>query len=180
MMIRKLVPTLLILLLTAGIAARAAVQSGQKVSDFVLADTEANVYRLSDFVKQGPVLIQFACMLCQACPRELPHLEKIQEVYGDKGLRVFVIFREGRAMVEPYAKRRQSSVPFLLDSDRAVAKRFGIDSDPTTILIGKNGKVASVNYGYNWRYINPLSEKVASLLKVSKEVIIKTPPTKVG
>ncbi len=157
-----------------------AVQRGQKAPDFVLADTEGNVYRLSELVKQGPVLIQFACMICSACPRELPYVEKIQEAYGGKGLKVFVVFREGRAMVEPYARRRQSSVPFLLDSDRAVAKRFGVDTDPTVVLIGKDGKVAHVSYGYSWRNVNPLSEKVASLLKVSAEVIVKTPPVKVG
>jgi peroxiredoxin len=181
MTMRRLVPIAFMLFLTAMATANTGnLQPGQKVSDFALTDTEGNVYRLSDLTKQGPVLIQFACMICNACPRELPYMEKIQEAYQDKGLKVLAIFREGRAMVEPYAKRRQSSVPFLLDSDRAVAKRLGVDVDPTVVLIGKNGKVASVCLGYSWRNVNPLSEKVATLLKVSNEVIIKTPPTRVG
>lgn len=170
-----------VLLLTAAATADAPlVQPGQKAPDFVLTDTEGNVYRLSELTKQGPVLLQFACMMCNACPRELPYVERIQEAYKDKGIRAFVIFREGRAMVEPYAKRRQSPLPFLLDSDRAVAKRFGVDIDPTVILIGKNGKVVSVSLGFNWRNVNPLSERVAALLNVSKEIIVKSPPMRVG
>jgi peroxiredoxin len=170
-----------VLLLTAAATADAPLlQPGQKAPDFVLTDTEGNIYRLSELTRQGPVLLQFACLMCDACPKELPYVERIQEAYKDKGLKAFVIFREGRAMVEPYAKRRQSPLPFLLDSDRAAAKRFGVDTNPTVILVSKDGKVISVSLGFNWRNVNPLSEKVAALLNASKEIIIKSPPVRVG
>ena len=60
---------------------------GQPVAEIALPDLEGKTVRLSDF-RGEVVLVNFWATWCPPCVEEMPSLQKLQEVLGDKGLRV--------------------------------------------------------------------------------------------
>jgi len=50
-------------------------------------------------------------------------------------------------MLDEYLKQKPVSFPVLVDKDNALAQKFKIESFPTTVLIGADGKIRQVEEG---------------------------------
>lgn len=137
---------------------------GTRAQDFVTKDVNGNRMALSDF-KGRAVLLDFWASWCLPCRKSSPHVKALYAAYKDKGLAVIGIADDERT---PDAWRKaiiQDSVdvwPNVLDgnipresegnssssskSDGGaphpdILKKYGIDSLPTKILIGRDGVI---------------------------------------
>lgn len=121
--------------------------------DFSLRDLDGNSVRLGDHLGRSVILIDFWATWCVPCVKELAHFQRFHEAYADRGLLVLAITVDGPesvAMVRPFARRYKYTFPVLLDTDSRVLALYNPRVVmPYTVLIGRDGEIATVHQGYS-------------------------------
>jgi len=99
--------------------------------------------RLADFAG-WPVLVNLWATWCGPCIEEMPSLGRLQaQLGGDLAILAISEDRSGAAAVEPFLARVPvGDLAVYLDATDAAIKAFGVQGLPTTLLIGRDGKVA--------------------------------------
>ena len=66
------------------------------------------------------------------------------------GLKLFAVnLREDREKVEAFLKKKELKLPVLFDKEGQVAKQYGVQGIPQTVLIGKDGTIKKIWIGYD-------------------------------
>lgn len=139
---------LLALLLATG-PARAGVQADAPAPDFTLRQHGGGALRLGE-QRGRVVLVNFWASWCGPCRLELPQLNRLHDAYRGAGLVLLgVNVDEDPAAAAAVARRQGLRFPVLLDSDKAVVRRWDLGSMPATVLIDRDGRVRHVHRG--WR-----------------------------
>ena len=123
-----------------------------------------------DGKKAKVVLVSFFATYCEPCKKELPVLEKLQQLYKDEGLRVFVISidkgaRQAGGIGELVAKHKLT-YPVIHDRFQILAKRYLVGKLPYLLLLDPNGKITFVNVGYTEEFTKELIGKIQQGLGV--------------
>jgi len=144
----------------------AALPLGRKLPDFSLPDTQGAPYTLSKLApKQKIILINFWATWCGPCRIEMPELAAMAKKDGPDGLLVLGIDEdEDPAKLTAYLRAKPLPFPVLIDQGGALAKRFGIQAYPTTVLVSTDGRVLQVFEGVD-KY---LQLRVTALLLAKK------------
>jgi peroxiredoxin len=127
---------------------RIELQVGAEAPDFEFTDFNGKKRKLSEF-RGKHVLIDFWGMWCPACRNELPYLKAAYSRFQARGLEILGMNTDDpeiasqlktalpkNGMNWPQAKR---------ESILGVIRNLRIHSYPTTLLIGPDGKVVSLN-----------------------------------
>jgi thiol-disulfide isomerase/thioredoxin len=113
---------------------------GLPVPTLQAMDLHGKVWRLSE-LRGRAVLLNFWATWCEPCRVEMPTLQQLAEIYGPEKLVVLAInFREGVRRVTQYVQATGMSLPVLLDASGDIARQWGANVFPTTILIGADGQ----------------------------------------
>lgn len=103
--------------------------------------------------KDKAVLVWFWATWCKPCVGELPNVKAIYGQYHGKGFEVVAISCDNdKAQLEEFVKDREvpwtilySDDPQAAGMDNPMANKYGILGIPTMILVGRDGKVISLN-----------------------------------
>jgi peroxiredoxin len=111
-------------------------------------------------LKSSVVLIEFWGTWCAPCVRAMPRIQALHDRLKDKGLKVLAISYEAADVIEPFAK--SNGYTFVLGSDptKRVVEAYGVRSWPTSVVIGKDGRIAHVGSPYD---VEPALEKALGL-----------------
>jgi len=93
------------------------------------------------------VVIHFWASWCAPCVLELPLFERLRSTYGDRVTIVTFGWKEDPQTSRAFLASRQLDVPLAPDADRAIADQYGLESIPTTLVLGRDGTVAHVSVG---------------------------------
>ena len=111
--------------------------------DFTLETPEGEKVSMKD-LKGSPVFLNFWASWCRPCREEMPDIEKIHQVYGKKGLKVYAVnAREDKETIGNFRKSTGAGLPILLDATGDVMKLYKIFGLPVSYFIDKEGKVAA-------------------------------------
>jgi peroxiredoxin len=116
--------------------------------DFALKDATGATVKLSDY-KGKVVLLNFWATWCGPCKIEIPWFMEFQKTYKDRDFAVLGVSmdEDGWDSVKPYVEEHKMNYRVLLGNDQ-VSQLFGsIDSLPTTIVIDRAGRIASMHVG---------------------------------
>ena len=115
---------------------------------FLLTDLDANVIRLADLRGRG-VWLNFWASWCPPCRAEMPHLREAYKRYQAQGFEILGMNADEPEMVpnvkDGLKKYGAEWTQAKRESVVGVMEQLGIDSYPTTLLIGPDGKVVSLN-----------------------------------
>jgi peroxiredoxin len=95
------------------------------------------------------VLVDFWATWCHFCTEEIPNIKKHYENYHDKGFEVVGVSVDTCPREKVVEFVQQHEIPWAIsreaDSSAKIAEYYGIHAFPTMLLIGRDGKVVSLN-----------------------------------
>ena len=97
------------------------------------------------------VLVDFWATWCAPCLEELPNLRRIHEELASRGvliLGVSVDQTSDRAQLRTWLRRNEIEWPQVWDNrgvDGQLAKRFGVEAVPRTVVIDRAGRMVAVD-----------------------------------
>lgn len=120
-------------------------------------DVNEDIYRLelTDIKGQGlkmyeyekePLVVHFWATWCPTCKFEASNIEKISENYQV----ITVAVNSGsNEEISAYMKEHNLEYTVINDKSGALAKKFGIEAYPTTLIYDKKGKLKFTEVGYS-------------------------------
>ena len=125
-------------MLLCGLAAAALAGA----ADFRLPDDHGHTITLAKY-NHKVVLLNFWATWCHGCVQELPWIVEYQQKYKREGLVVIGVSMDddGWKAVRPYLAQHPLHYPVVIGSE-PLAKEFGLENMPMTLLFGRDGKLA--------------------------------------
>lgn len=122
-------------------------QVGAALGDFTLSDIDGGTVHLSDF-KGRPVLINAWATWCPPCKAEMPLLNQYYQAHASQGFVLLAVNAgDSRQEAASFATQKGLAFPVLLDPGTQLLNQLAIHSFPTSILVGKDGKVKTIHMG---------------------------------
>ena len=106
---------------------------------------DLNGHPVSSAEYQGKILVlNFWATWCPPCRRELPELNAFHQERLAQGVVVIGAATDDRGaeVVAPFAQRNRLTYPILI-ADTNIQQTFAITTLPTTLVIGRDGRVAA-------------------------------------
>ena len=129
---------------------------------FTLKNLNGEEVSLDGLLKSNKaVLLNFWATWCPPCREEIPDLIKLQETYQGRSFTVLgVDVGESAAKVSSFADKIGINYPVVLDGNNRVAETYGIVGIPTSMLIGSDGKILGVYYGFTGQLVADVKKAV--------------------
>lgn len=144
-MSRLLPPVLVATLLLAVLPALAAPKTGDAFPDLSKAALEGTLPDMKDKV----VLVDFWASWCGPCRAAFPALKDIAEKYKDRGVVVLGIsLDEDREDMDRFVNKLKPGFPIVRDPKGKLAEKLGVQGIPSTFIVGRDGRIASMHEGY--------------------------------
>jgi thiol-disulfide isomerase/thioredoxin len=124
-----------------------ASNSRKPATDFSLENEKGVPVRLSDY--HGKVVVlDFWATWCHDCKTEIPWYMEFQKKYQSKGLSVIGVSMDddGWKSVKPYLQKNPINYSVVIGTSE-LAKIYGVEAMPVTLLIDRNGNIAATHSG---------------------------------
>jgi peroxiredoxin len=149
----------------AALQTPAALAPAMPAPDFTLRGSDGSNLRLAE-LRGRVVMVNFWATWCGPCKVEMPHLSRIYEKYRSTGFVLLGInIDEDPKQAMALATRLNVRFPVLFDTDKAVSRRYALDSMPGTVLIDRDGRVRHVHRGYRDGVEETYERQVRELVK---------------
>jgi peroxiredoxin len=124
-------------------------QVGTVAADFSLPLLDGNDFALASG-KGSVVVLDFWATWCGPCVRSLPGLvDMVSSFPPDRVKLVGVNQGEAPDQVKHFLQAKNLKLTVALDADQSVARKYGVDAIPHTVIVGPDGKIAWVQTGYD-------------------------------
>ena len=106
---------------------------------------------LHDFLKDGPMIIDFWATWCEPCKKQMRYLDLFHNHFKELGFKVLTVNTDtpkSMSKVKPYVRTKGFAFHVAVDPNSQVYKKLKIQQMPTTIIIDQDGSVVYRHKGY--------------------------------
>jgi peroxiredoxin len=147
------------------LAGSATLAADSPAPDFSLPDKAGSSVSLDDFDGQV-VLLNFWASWCGPCREEMPLLVELHQRYEALGFTMLGInVEEDSAAADAFLRSVPVSFPILYDRENSVSKLYDVIAMPSTVLIGRDGRVRYIHHGYEPGYENDYQDQIRELVR---------------
>jgi cytochrome c biogenesis protein CcmG/thiol:disulfide interchange protein DsbE len=120
----------------------------QHAPDFALKDADGRLVHLADY-RGKVVLLDFWATWCGPCKIEIPWFQEFQRKYKDRGFEVVGVSMDddGWKVITPFVQMKKINYRVVLGDDKTGDLYGGLEALPTTFVIDRSGRIASVHVG---------------------------------
>jgi thiol-disulfide isomerase/thioredoxin len=143
---------------------------GKNAPDISLKTLDGKDFKLSD-QKGNVVLVDFWATWCPPCRESLPHVQKVSadDALAKKGLKVYAVNdKEEADTVKKFLTDNKYTFTVPMDADQAALKAYSVSGIPTTVIVGRDGKVADVFVGFGDGSAEQIDAAIEKALAVAK------------
>lgn len=136
------------LLTLAALGSAWALETGDAAPTFTLPGT-AGAINLADY-KGKVVYLDFWASWCGPCKQSFPWMNVLQAKFGPQGLKIIAVNVDANTAD---GQRFLASVPaafdIALDPKGILARQYAIKGMPSSLVIGRDGKIVGQHTGFN-------------------------------
>ena len=139
----------------------------QHLPKMKLKDLNNKRQELSQYYKEGPLLLNFWNLACEPCKKEMKELDKLNIRYNDQGFQyVSINIDTPRQMskVKSYVNSQKFSFTVLSDPRAELFRKMGGKVMPFVIIADSSGEIISRHLGYNPGDEKELEKEILHLL----------------
>lgn len=104
---------------------------------------------LADHLGKDVIVLDFWATWCPPCVAALPILDNVTSSMADQGVVFYAVDQgEDAETISAFLEKREISPPVLLDVEQSASTAYGVQGLPTSVLIGKDGRVQVVHVGF--------------------------------
>lgn len=141
---------------------------GKPAPDFTLETLDGGKLKLAD-LKGKIVVLDFWTTWCPPCRKALPAVAEVADGYRQKGVVFYAInLAEAPDVVKKFVQDEKLKLTVALDRDGAVAKSYGVQAIPQTVIIGKDGTIQAVHVGMQPDTATQLKDELDALIAGKK------------
>lgn len=100
---------------------------------------------------QGKVVyLDFWASWCGPCRNSFPWMEAMHRQYADQGLEIIAVnLDQEPELAQKFLSEYQPTFRIEYDTSGSMAEHFGVDTMPTSFLIGRDGKARKKHKGFH-------------------------------
>ena len=141
----------------------------QHLPTIKLKDLDKKRQDISQYYKDGPLLLNFWNLACEPCKKEMKELDKINIKYRDSGFDyVSINIDSPRSMskVKSYINSQKFSFTVLSDPRAELFRKIGGKVMPFVIIADSTGEIISRHVGYNPGDEKALEKEIMHILGI--------------
>ncbi|MDQ7063397.1 MAG: TlpA disulfide reductase family protein [candidate division KSB1 bacterium] len=132
--------------------------------NFRLQSLTGKTFTLSE-LRGKVVYLNFWATWTKVSKEELPHLAALQKKYGQYGFTVLAVSVDNhKTKILKFLKKHNIELITLWDRKKRVARRFLVETMPSSYLIDRNGRVRYIQKGYDADRMKAIQSKIEFLL----------------
>jgi len=132
--------------------------AGVITPDFQLKRLDGEVFRLSEEIARGPIVLAFYKSSCPTCQLTFPLLERIHEERGS-GVRIVAISQDDAVETEEFIRRLGIRFDVVLeDHPYDVSMAYGIEHVPAIFVVGSDRSIQLSDYGFSKATLSTIAE----------------------
>jgi peroxiredoxin len=116
----------------------------RRAQDFDLPLRDGSTFRLADHVGRDIIVLNFFATWCAPCREEMPELQRYVDDLNNTSSHVILLgvdVEEPPDTVDAFVRRLGISFPVGIDDTGALARTFGVEAFPTSVVIGADGRI---------------------------------------
>ncbi len=132
---------------------------------FTLKNLQGDRVKLSDY-RGKLVLLNFWATWCMPCRQEMPSMEQLRQIYGERGLVILAVSTDegGESRIRNFARRLKLTFPILLDPDSTASDKYEVSGVPVSFLIDHQGRIVARMTGSKDWVSDAALEQIEALL----------------
>ena len=122
-----------------------------KIPNVRLKMLDGKYAKLYDFLKDGPMIIDFWATWCEPCKKQMRYLDLFYNHFKPTGFNILTVNTDSpksMSKVKPYVRTKGFEFNVAVDPNSQVKKRLKVQEMPTTILIDQDGTILYRHKGY--------------------------------
>ncbi len=123
----------------------------QKIPNLKLKMLDGKKTKLSELLKDGPVLIEFWATWCKPCLKGLKFMNQFHAKYAENGFKVLSISQDtpkSLSKVKSTVRSRNFNFLVALDPNKQIGEKLNARLLPTTLLVNQSGDIVWRHQGY--------------------------------
>jgi peroxiredoxin len=132
--------------------------AGSAAPVFALETLSGRVFRLSDAIADGPLVLVFYKASCPTCQLTFPFLQRIH-AENPSGMRIVGISQDDAAETKEFVGRFGIGFEIALDKHPfEVSSSYELEFVPAVFVVGRDGRIQLSEYGFSKETLNVIAK----------------------